>query len=86
MSEQFAWLEPIRTAAAAIAADPPLTEWEAGEGDCDVIDDEVEKLLKEVGWPTRTETSTVHIPVYKSNPRRTEAHQSTQRYFRKRPV
>jgi hypothetical protein len=44
---------------------PSLTEWEAGfEGGCEVIDDEVEKLLRELGWPSRIRriTSTARPP------------------------
>lgn len=83
MSEPQPWLDPIRTAAAAIAADPPpLTEWEAGdEDDGEVIDSDVEKLLVELGWPTRTKTFTVPVTVLGSNPRRVRWTESTPRYF-----
>ena len=61
MPEQQAYLETIRVAALAILADqPPLTEWEAGdEDDGEIMDPAVEKLLAELGWPTRTRTFTV---------------------------
>ena len=81
MSEN-AWLEPIRTAAAAIAADPPLlTEWEAGEDDGEVIDHEVEKLLCELGWPTRTKSYTVPVGAFGRGYSPTRWSESTHRYF-----
>lgn len=83
MTEQRPWLEPIRTAAVAVAADPPsLTEWEAGEdGEGEIADDEVEKLLQELGWPSRTRTFTAEITVLGSDPYRTVPHECTETYF-----
>jgi hypothetical protein len=82
VSEQT-WLEPIRTAAAAIVANPPpLTEWEAGEdGESEIIDHDVEKLLQELGWPTRTRTFTVDVSVFGSTSHRAVPSECTERYF-----
>ncbi len=82
MPEQHAYLEPIRVAAAAVAADPPpLTAWEAGEDDGEVVDHGVERLLGELGWPTRVRSFTTHTTVLGSNPPRTVPHEHTERYF-----
>ncbi len=81
MSEN-AWLEPIRTAAASIVADPPpLTEWEAGEDDGEVIDHEVEKLLCELRWPTRTKTFNVPVGAFGATRPPARGMESTHRYF-----
>ena len=82
MPKDSTWLEPIRTAAAAVTANPPpLTEWEAGEDEGEVIDNDVEKMLQALGWPTRTRTFTVDVSVFGSNPHRTVPSECTERYF-----
>jgi hypothetical protein len=78
---EHAWLEPISAAAAVAANPPPLTEWEAGEGEGEVVAGEVEKLLCELGWPTRTKTFTVPVTVFGSTPHRNEWTETTNRYF-----
>jgi len=81
VSEQQAWLEPIRNAASAVVSNPPpLAEWERGEDEGEIISHDVENLLVELGWPTRTRTYTVPVTVCLRT-RRTELKESTVRYF-----
>jgi hypothetical protein len=80
--EDQTWLEPIRAAAAAILADPPpLTDWDAEEdGESEIFNDDVERLLHELGWPTRTRTRMFQGTAFGPFPP-PEPHEITTRYF-----